>query len=85
MQSFRKDQPFDNLELAYGLMAYQDWLDGAQRIADTYGLGEELDDYFSVVITRERSSHKSYEVGIQRSRNPECHIKVSFHRSFSRN
>lgn len=46
MQSFRKDQPFDNLELAYGLMAYQDWLDGAQRIADTYGLGEELDDYF---------------------------------------
>lgn len=27
MQSFRKDQPFDNLELAYGLMAYQDWID----------------------------------------------------------
>lgn len=46
MQSYRRSAPFDNLELAYGLMAYTDWLDGAQRIADRYGLGVELDDYF---------------------------------------
>ncbi|WP_214803840.1 hypothetical protein [Exiguobacterium sp. s194] len=45
MQSYRPNKPFDNLELAYGLMAYQDWLDGAMQIVDSFGMGEEIDNY----------------------------------------
>ena len=45
MQSHRPNKPFDNLEFAYGLMAYQDWLDQAMKIVDNFGMGEELDNY----------------------------------------